>query len=35
MSAGRKFPQSTELNANKDEDNRDVVRFLLFDNCII
>jgi len=33
MSAGRKFPQSTELNANKDGYNRDVVRFLLFVNA--
>ena len=34
MSAGRKFPQSTEINANKDGFNRDLLRFLLFNNCV-
>ena len=33
MSAGRKFPQSTKINANKDGFNRDVACFLLFDNA--
>ena len=33
MSAGRKSPQSTKINANKDRFNRDVASFLLFDNA--
>ena len=33
MSAGRKFPQSSKINANKDGFNKDLPCFFLFYNA--